>query len=423
MIIPFIVKDSNMLFLNKNILLRLLYKGKLSLKTCYYYIKINLNLSNWSDNMKGSIVVGKIKGIQIEVNISWLIVFGLVTYVLATNYFPQNYPHFDTNLKWGLASIMALMLFFSVLLHELSHSIVSINLGIEVKKISLFIFGGLAQMEGEPDNPMKELKIAIAGPAMSVFLFFLFTIITSILTLMGAPEVLIVPLSYISTINLVLAIFNLVPAFPLDGGRVLRAIIWHYKGNIQLATKIASSLGGMFGYFLMFLGIFWVFSGAFLNGIWFVFIGWFINQASQSSYQHTVMSDIFNKIPISSFMTDKVVVVDYYISVQELVDSYFYKYKFAIFPVKKNGDIIGIVNINTVKDASKETWHQTTVEQITVPLEDNLIISSDKAVSSAMKKVFGNGIGRILVMDGKELLGIVSKTDILNYIRIHSQLE
>ena len=373
--------------------------------------------------MKGSLVIGKIKGIQIEVNLSWLIVFGLVTFVLATNYFPQNYPGFDPNLRWILASIMAVMLFVSVLLHELSHSIVSINLGIEVKKISLFIFGGLAQMEGEPDTPIKELKIAIAGPAMSVFLFFLFTIITSILAFIGAPEIVIVPLSYIATINLILAIFNLVPAFPLDGGRVLRAIIWHYKGNIQLATKIASSLGGMFGYFLMFLGIFWVFSGAFINGIWFVFIGWFINQASQSSYQQTVMSDIFNKIPVSSFMTDQVVAVDYYISIQELVDSYFYKYKYSSFPVKKNDEIIGIVNINNVKDASKETWSKTIVEQITVPLKDNLVISSDKAVSIAMKKVFGNGTGRVLVMDGKELLGIVSKTDILNYIRIHSELE
>lgn len=373
--------------------------------------------------MKGSFVIGKIKGIQIEIHASWLIVFGLVSFVLATNYFPQNHPDFDPSLRWFLASLMALLLFVSVLLHELSHSVVSIREGIEVKKISLFIFGGLAQMEGEPDNPTKELKIAIAGPAMSVMLFLIFTILANVLSLLGASEIVLIPISYIGTVNLILAIFNLVPAFPLDGGRVLRALIWHYKGNLQLATKIASSFGGFFGYFLMFLGIFWVFSGAFLSGIWFVFIGWFINQASQSSYQHTVMSDIFNKIPVREFMTSNVVVVDYYISIQDLVDNYFYKYKFTSFPVRKNEEIIGIVNINNIRNIPKDIWHQTTVEKATTPLEENLVISSDNTVANAMKKLFVNGIGRILVMDGSKLLGIVSKTDILNYIRIHSQLE
>jgi len=173
----------------------------------------------------------------------------------------------------------------------------------------------------------------------------------------------------------------------------------------------------------MFLGIFWVFSGAFLSGIWFVFIGWFINQASQSSYQHTVMSDIFNKIPVREFMTSNVVVVDYYIPIQDLVDNYFYKYKFTSFPVRKNEKIIGIVSINNIRNTPKDTWYQTTVERVTTPLEDNLIISSDSSVSNAMQKLFSNSIGRILVMDGTKLLGLVSKTDILNYIRIHSQLE
>jgi Zn-dependent protease/CBS domain-containing protein len=372
--------------------------------------------------MRGSIGIGKVKGIQIEVNASWLVIFGLVTFMLATSYFPQNYPDWDPVSRWMLGSIIALLLFVSVLLHELSHSLVAISLGMQVKKISLFIFGGIAQIEGEPDQPRKELQMAIAGPAMSVFLFILLMLLAKILTSFGAPEVVVVPLTYMSQVNLILAIFNLVPAFPMDGGRVLRALIWHFSGNLQNATRIASSIGGMFGYFLIFLGIFWALTGNLINGIWFAFIGWFISQASQSSFQQTVVTNIFDKIHVREFMTDKVIIVDYYISVQKLVDSYFYKYKFASFPVRRNEEVIGIVNVDSVKDIHKEAWSQTTVGIITTSLEDNLIVSPDDTVTTAMAKLFSNGIGRVLVMDQTKLIGIVSRTDILNYLRLHSQL-
>jgi Zn-dependent protease/predicted transcriptional regulator len=371
--------------------------------------------------MKGSVVIGKFRGIEIEVNASWLVIFGLVTFMLGTNFFPQNYPDWNPVLGWLLGGIIALMLFISVLLHELSHSIVSINFGIPVKKISLFIFGGIAQMEKEPDEPGKELKIAVAGPAMSLFLFFIFTMLAAAAAVTGAPEAILVLLTYVAQVNLVLAIFNMVPAFPMDGGRVLRALIWRYKGDFQNATRIAASMGGMFGYFLIFTGIFGVMTGNLINGIWFAFIGWFINQASQASYQQTLMSNIFDKIRVSEFMTANVTAVDYHISVQELVDNYFYQYKFNSFPVKKFEEVIGVVNFDRVKNVPKEERDQTTVGGITTPLEDNLVVSPDDTVSTAMTKIFGNSIGRVLVMEQDALIGIVSRTDILNYLRMHSQ--
>lgn len=372
--------------------------------------------------MKNSVVIGKIKGIEIEVNFSWLIIFGLVTYMLATSYLPGIYPDWAPSLRWIVGGIMALLLFTSVLLHELSHSFVSKSLGIQVKKISLFIFGGIAQMEGEPDEPTKELKIAIAGPAMSLFLAALFILLANRFGAIGAPKAIIAIVTYMYSINLVLAIFNLIPAFPMDGGRVLRAIIWHFSGNLEKATKIASYLGGVFGYFLIFLGIFWMFNGDIINGIWFLFIGWFIHQSSQSSYQYTVMTNRFSKIHVSEFMTEKIVIVDYQLSIQELVDSYFYKYKFANFPVRKNKEIMGIVNIESVKKIPKESWSQTTVGSITTPLEDNLIVSPDDPVSTAMEKLFANDIGKVLVMNQSKLIGMISKADMLNYMRIQNQL-
>jgi Zn-dependent protease/predicted transcriptional regulator len=372
--------------------------------------------------MKNSFVIGKIKGIMIEINISWFIIFALVTYSLAASYFPVNYPEMDPTSRWVLGIIISLMFFVSVLLHELSHSLVSVSLGIPIKKITLLIFGGIAQIEKEPDEPIKELKIAIAGPAMSIFLFALFMLLANIFIYIGAPEVVVVPFAYLSSVNLVLAIFNLVPAFPMDGGRVLRALIWHFSGDLQKATKFSSDMGRLFAYFLIFTGVFLILSNDFLNGIWLAFIGWFINQMSQSSYQSMVMSDIFDKIHISEFMTDKVVVVDYHISVQELVDSYFYKYKFAIFPVKRNEEIIGIVHAGSVKTLQKESRIQNDVGSIITPLADNFIVSPEDTVSAAMAKLFGNGIGRVLVMDQGNLIGIVSNTDILNYLRLYNQL-
>lgn len=372
--------------------------------------------------MSNSIPIGKIKGIQIEINYSWFIVFALVTSMLALSFFPANYPGWSTGLKWGLGALMAIMLFVSVLLHELSHSIVSISQGIDVKKISLFIFGGVAQMEKEPDEAEKELKIAVAGPAMSLFLFLVFLGLAILAASLGAGEVVIVPLTYISNVNLVLAIFNMVPAFPLDGGRVLRAAIWKYKGNLQMATRIASSAGGTFGYFMIVLGAFWIFTGNIVGGIWFIFIGWFISQSSQNSYQHMLMTDTFGKIRVKEFMSEHVEVVKYHLTVSELVDHYFYRYKYSCFPVEKQGEIIGITNVESVKSIEKEYWDNRTVESATIKLRANMVVSPDDTVNEAMNKVFSNEVGRVLVMDADKLLGIVSRTDILNHIRIYNQL-
>ncbi len=372
--------------------------------------------------MKTSFTIGRVKGIAIELNISWFIIFALTTYMLATAYFPQNYPDWAPTLWWLLGALISVLLFVSVLLHELSHSLVSINMGLPVKKITLFIFGGVAQIESEPDEPMKELKIALAGPGMSIFLSVLFLLTANILQWLKTPDFGVVLFSFLAYMNLMLAIFNLVPAYPLDGGRVLRAILWHWRGNLQNATRIASSLGAAFGYTLIFGGVYWVLSGNLINGIWIAFIGWFIAQASQLSYQQTLLEDIFTRIPVREFMTTQVVVVDYYISVRELVDNYFYRYKFMCFPVGDENSILGLVNLDRVKSLPRESWEQTTVGRIAIPLQPDHVVNLDDTVSQAMAKLFRNGVGRVLVMDQQQLVGIVSRTDVLNYMRIRTQL-
>jgi Zn-dependent protease/predicted transcriptional regulator len=372
--------------------------------------------------MKGSMSLGKIKGIRIEINISWIVIFSLITFMMATSYFPSLYAGMNPIVYWILSGFIAVLMFISILLHELSHSVVSISLGIKVSSITLFIFGGLAQIEEEPDDPIKEMKIAIAGPVMSLVLFVVYSIIAKLLLSMGIPEIYTVPFSYVGGVNLILAIFNLVPAFPLDGGRVLRAIIWYYKGSLQFATKIASSMGDMFGYFLIFVGLYWAFSGNVLNGLWFVFIGWFIKQLSQSSYQNMMMNDLFTKIHVREFMTKELIVVNYFTSVEDLVENYFYKYKYICFPVVKDESVLGLVTIESIKKINRDLWNQTSVGTITELLREDLIAAPDDTVISAMKKLFANQIGRMVVIEDGKLIGIISRTDILNYIRVYSEL-
>lgn len=373
--------------------------------------------------MKNSFVITRIKKIQIEVNISWFLVFSLMVYTLATGYFPSVYPDLNVSSRWILGGIIALLLFGSVLLHELGHSLVSIRQGIPVKKITLFIFGGIAQIEKEPDEPVKELKIAVAGPLVSIFLFLFFMAMARLLGYIGAPEVLVIPMDYLSSANLILAGFNLIPAFPLDGGRILKSVIWYFSKDGQKATKVAAFTGSLFGFFLIFIGVFLLLNNFIVDGIWLAFIGWFINQESKSSYQSKVLTDIFDEIQVDQFMTGDVVSVDSDISIQELIENYFYKYKFNAFPVEKAGRVVGIVRGESIKRIPAEARGRTLAGSVAIPLSENLVVSPSDTVTTAMTKTAANGVGRVLVMDTEgKLLGIVSNTDILNYLRTYQQL-
>lgn len=372
--------------------------------------------------MKGTISLGRIYGIEIEINASWLVVFALITYSLATSNFPQNYPKWPVVFMWSFAGLIAVMLLVSILLHELCHSLVSKRLGINVKRITLFIFGGMAEIEKEPDRPAKEFKIALAGPAMSLFLFFLFWLSAMLSTILGIPEYIIVFFSYIAGINLTLAIFNLIPAFPMDGGRVLRALIWQITHNLQKATKITTGIGRIFGYLLSLIGILYIVYGVFLNGIWLVFIGFFIGQSAKSSYQSLMITDLLGKTSVRKFMTEEVVSVDEQLSIKELVELYFLKYKFVMFPVKRQDEIVGIVNISSIQDLSPDSWKSITVKEVMLPLTDDMIALPEETVADVLNKLFGNEAGRVLVMEQNRLIGIVTRTDVLNYLRIHSQL-
>lgn len=372
--------------------------------------------------MKNSIFLGKIKGIRIEINYSWLIIFLLVTLSFANVYFPENFPQLSRGIYWLLGASIAILLFGSVFLHELSHSLVSIKFGLPVKKITLFIFGGIAHIEREPDSPYKELFIAAAGPIMSISLFLFFTITSFVLSFFDVAKIITLPLLYVGNVNLILALFNLVPAFPLDGGRILRALLWKWKGSLYYATRIASNLGSAFSYVLIIYGLILIFGGNLINGLWFIFIGGFINQAAQASYEHTHISSLFKNLPVKNLMTPSVISLHDKMSIQQVVEDYFYAYRHNCFPVMDGETVLGIVTLNEIKKIPREDWPNKEIQEICRTINSNLTASYNDSSLTVFQKIMSNGVGRLLVFNNQKLVGIISKTDILNYINIHNQL-
>lgn len=373
--------------------------------------------------MNNTIKIGKIKGIQIELHLSWFIIFGLVTISLATNYLPSKYSNWSVQSRWLIGILTSLMLFTSVLIHELAHGIVSIQSGIKVKRIALVLFGGIAEMENEPDEPKKEFKIALAGPLSNFILAGIFYLLSYIVTTRGISDTIYIPLRYIANINFILAVFNMMPALPLDGGRVFRAIIWQSTKDLKKATKIISVIGSAMGNITVFIGVFLVFTGNFFTGLWIGLIGWYLLQSSNSSYRGEILSNTLNKIKIGEFMSDEVITISENSSINHLIEHYFYKYKYSSFPVTRNDRLVGIVTLDIVKLVDKEERDTKLVGEIMYPRNENLTVDIIDTVDIAMKKITQNKAGRVIVVDEEEnIVGIVSSTDILNYIKVYNEL-
>lgn len=370
-----------------------------------------------------SIRLGKIMGIEIGVNYSWFIVFGLVTILLAIAYFPSEYPELTQLIYLTLGFITSLLFFSSVLLHELSHSLVARAQGIPIKSITLFVFGGVAQMTKEPERPADEFQMAIAGPLTSFVLAAIFGAIWFASEILDLGVLVTAPARYLSLINLLLGFFNLVPGFPLDGGRVLRSLLWSVVKDLRRATRIASWMGQLFAFLLIFGGFYLLlFTRVLLNGIWFIFLGWFLHQAAVSSYEQVVVRGTLRGVRVADIMTEEVKTVDGSISLTELVNDYFMRYKHGRFPVLDDSKLMGIITLNEVRDVPREKWSGTLVKEITSPLSAKHAISPHATAEKAMTQMAEEGIGHLLVLDKGELVGIVTKSDLIGVIQMRRGL-
>ncbi|MBI3945307.1 MAG: site-2 protease family protein [Armatimonadetes bacterium] len=367
--------------------------------------------------------LGRIWGLPIEIDATWFIIFALVTWSLSAGYFPRLFPEQPATLNWLLGAVAALLLFASVLVHELAHSYVAMRNGLDIGGITLFLFGGVSKMTQEPGTPDLELKMAAAGPATSVLLGGLFWVIAQGLLAADAPVQIAAVAGYLAFINVILAVFNLVPGFPLDGGRVLRALLWRATGSLERATRYASYGGQGFGYLLMFLGFLWVLSGALVAGVWFIIIGWFLAGAAQSAYQQVIVRRALSGVPVERIMQRDVPRVACDTPLRDLVDEYFMRYDYSAYPVVEGEDLVGIVTVDDVREVPREEWAGTAVRQVVRPPDEHRLIDEKDDAWDALMQMAQLGARRLLVVHDGHLEGIVSRDSVLQVVRHKMQFE
>lgn len=370
---------------------------------------------------RNSLKLFTVFGIEIRLDLSWFIIFALLAYYFGFQYFPSVLPGTSSGIL-ALVTIITIILFFSsVLVHEISHSLIAKSQGNPVKRITLFLFGGMAQIEKEPETAKGEFIMAIAGPAASFILGIIFGIIWFFTRSIG---VISEPVKYLAIINIVLGVFNMLPGFPLDGGRVLRSIVWKTTGSLQRATFVASTAGRIIGFLLIGVGIVYVFFGNFFNGIWLAFIGWFLQTSAQAGYSQVKFQAAVKGIKVKDVMNEDIIEVEKNITLQELVDDYFMKYRFGRFPVvedKRSKRFIGIISLHDIKIIPREKWPNVKAGDIVKTVSADEKVDREMEISDAIKKMGGNSLSQLVIMSGNRLSGIITKSDVMRYIKLKSE--
>jgi Zn-dependent protease len=365
----------------------------------------------------------RLLGFDVRVDASWIIIAVLLTWSLARSVFPHYVSGLSLSTYWWMGALGMLGLFASVVFHELSHSIVARRFGLPIKGITLFIFGGVSEMEDEPQNAKTEFFMAVAGPLASIVAGVVFLAVRVWTRESGMGEPVSWLLYYLGFINLMLAGFNLLPAFPLDGGRVFRAVLWNYKKDIFQATSIASRTGNAFGWFLIVAGILFIVTGQFIAGMWWVLIGLFLRGASQSSLLRLEMRLALKGQPVRRFMNEKPVTVPPSITLHELVTEYLYHYHFKMYPVVDNDSLLGCITTNEIKAVPREEWDRRLVGQATVPCSSENCISAGMDAMDALKIMSRHNRSRLLVVDDGRLAGVIALKDLLKFISLKMDLE
>lgn len=370
-----------------------------------------------------SVSLFRLLGFEVRVDVSWLFLAVLVTWSLAQGLFPYFYAGLSAASYWWMAAVGASGLFLSIVFHEFCHSLVAREFGLPIKGITLFIFGGVAEMEEEPPSARAEFWMAIAGPISSFLLagvFFLFSVVGEML---GLPVPVLGVTLYLAAVNGVLATFNLLPAFPLDGGRMFRAALWHWKGDLRWATRLAATVGSGFGLALIALGLFSVFSGNFVGGMWWFLIGLFLRGAASASYMQLQTRRALEGEPVSKFMTVQTISVPLDITIRELVEDYVYRYHHGFFPVMAGERLVGCVNTWQIKEVPRDRWGDARVKDVFVRCSKDNTISADTDAVKALSVMRRTGTSRLLIAENGRLIGIVSLKDLLNFLALKMDLE
>jgi Zn-dependent protease/CBS domain-containing protein len=362
-------------------------------------------------------------GFEVKADFSWIVIVILVVWSLSTSYFPSSYKDLSSQSYWFLGVAGALGLFLSIIVHEFSHSYVAKRYGLPMKGITLFIFGGVAEMGDEPPNAKVEFMMALAGPVSSIIIAIIFFGIYSVGKAIGIPNFINGLFGYLWFINALLAGFNLLPAFPLDGGRILRSILWGTKKNLRWATRISSRIGGIFGTFLIIMGVYFFLRGYFINGMWWFLIGMFLNGAAKSSYTQLITRDALRGEPVQRFMITDPLTVEPSVTIRDLVENYIYKYHFKMFPVVQNDILMGCIATKQIKEIPSDAWDQKTVGDLIVNCSPENTISPHADAVQALSVMNNNQASRLMVVDGNRLRGIITLKDMLQFLALKVELE
>ena len=370
--------------------------------------------------LKGGIPIGKVFGISLRLNYSWFIVFGLVTWALAANYFPVNYPTWSLTTSVLAGLVTSLLFFGSVLTHELMHSVVAQKAGIPVRSITLFIFGGVSQITDEPKQPKDEFRIALAGPLTSLVIGGIFWAVW--FSLRNTNEFVTAIAFWLGWINISLAGFNLIPGFPLDGGRVLRSILWWRSQNLRTATRTASNIGRGVGYLFIFGGIWLIFWGNWFNGLWLAFIGWFLENAAVGSYRQLALRDMLQGHTVSEIMTRDCLTVSPKLTLEQLVNEHILTSGRRCFPVVTDGRVLGLITVHNITAVPRTQWNTKMVDEVMTPFDNLKWVQPNENLSSVLQLLAEDDINQVPVVEGRSIVGMISRDNLISFVNVRGEL-
>ncbi|MFH1560787.1 MAG: site-2 protease family protein [Chloroflexota bacterium] len=366
--------------------------------------------------MSGTIQLGHLFGISIRVHFSWVFIFLLVAWSLATGYLPDEYPGWARSTYWSVGIVASVLLFVSVLVHEMSHSLMAISRGRRVQGITLFFLGGVSEIKEEAANPGEEFWVSVVGPITSIVLAAIFWGLF-LATASGNPQFQAIT-GYLAFINLVLGAFNLLPAFPLDGGRVLRAVVWKATGSAARANSVASFTGSMSGVVFIALGIYFVFTASLVTGLWFVFIGWFIQSAASSFGRQQVATRAMSGKTVRDAMEEDPPTVPPGSTVQSFIDDYITKEFQRAYIVELGNSFHGLVTLSDVRAVPTDDRPRTWVTAIMKRVPQVITAQPDEPLEVALRRMLSHDIRQLVVMQDAKAVGLISRGDVLRVLEI-----
>lgn len=365
--------------------------------------------------MNGVVTVFRLRGIPVRVHLSWLVIVGLFTWSLSVGYFPQIVPGLPLATHWAQGFLAALLLFVSVLLHELSHALTAQHYGIPVSDITLHVFGGVSRLAREPERAEVDCVVAIVGPLTSLAIAGALTVLR---VLLQPPLVVASVMRYLTLVNAVVGLFNLAPGFPLDGGRVLRAVLWEIKGDRRWASQAASRAGVVFATLLVTLGAFRALGGQFLDGLWLILIGLFLRQGAEGSYRQVALERALAPLRVHDAMTRDTIAAPHDLPVARAVEELFWRHHVSSFPVLDGRRLVGLISLDRLKQVPRERWTTTTVRDLMLPVSDVLTAAPGDSLWSAFQKLSQNGLGRLAVVEQGRLVGYLSIKDVTHLLAV-----